>query len=51
MKKMTREEIKARIEELETRKFFNNMVDRWDWQNKKIDEELTKEIRELKAQL
>lgn len=51
MKKMTREEIKTRIEELETRKFFNNMVDRWDWENKKIDEELTKEIRELKAQL
>lgn len=48
---MTREEIKTRIEELETRKFFNNMVDRWDWENKKIDEELTKEIRELKAQL
>lgn len=48
---MTREEIKAKIEELETRKFMNNMVDRWTWENMKINEQLIKEIRELKAQL
>ena len=48
---MTREEIKARIEELETRKFMNNIVYRWTWENMKINEQITKEIRELKAQL
>lgn len=48
---MTKEEIKAKIEELETRKFMNNMVDRWTWENMKINEQLAKEIRELKAQL
>lgn len=48
---MTKEEIKAKIEELETRKFMNNMVDRWTWENMKINEQLVKEIRELKAQL
>lgn len=48
---MTKEEIKTKIEELETRKFMNNMVDRWTWENMKINEQLTKEIKELKAQL
>lgn len=50
-KTMRKEEIKAKIEELETRKFFNNMVDRWTWENREIDRELTKEIAKLKAQL
>lgn len=48
---MTREEIKAKIEELETRRFMNNMVDRWTWENKELDRKLADEIRELKAQL
>ena len=48
---MTREEIKAKIEELETRKFMNNMVNRWTWENKELDRKLADEIRELKAQL
>ena len=48
---MTREEIKARIEELETRKFMNNMADRWTWENKELDKKLAEEIRKLKAQL
>lgn len=48
---MTKEEIKARIEELETLKFLNNMVDRWTWENKELDKKLADEIRELKAQL
>ena len=48
---MRKEEIEAKIEELETRKFFNNMVDRWTWENREIDRELTKEIAKLKAQL
>ena len=48
---MTREEIKAKIEELETRKFMNNLVNRWTWENKELDRKLADEIRELKAQL
>ena len=43
--------IEERIEQLENRKFYNDMVDRWTATNYQIDRELTEEIRKLKNML
>lgn len=48
---MATEKIREQIEKLETRKFYNNMVDRWTNENYRIDKELTDQITELKKLL
>lgn len=48
---MSKEMMRAKIEELETRKFYNDMVDRWTARNYQIDRELTEEIKNLKNML
>lgn len=48
---MTKQEIQNKIEELETRKFYNNMVDRWTYENYMIDTELREKIKKLKEML
>ena len=48
---MTRQEIEARIEELETRDFYLKMKDRWNRSDFDLSEKLHREIRELKEQL
>lgn len=48
---MTKQEIQNKIEELETRKFYNNMVDRWINENYKLDFFLKNEIEKLKKEL
>lgn len=50
-KKMAREEIKRRIEELENREFFYNMVDRWTEEDRKAVRAIGEEIRNLKKAL
>lgn len=48
---MTRQEIQNKIEELEERKFYNNMVDRWTNKNYELDYFLRTEIEKLKKEL
>ena len=48
---MTTEEIKTKIEELESKKFYLAMKDRWDAEDYQYDRELFREIQELKAML
>ena len=48
---MTRQEIEARIEELETREFYLKMKDRWSRSDFDYNDKLHREIRELKEQL
>lgn len=49
--KMLKHEIEKRIEELEERKFYLAMKDRWDFEDYKLDTELFNEIRKLKEML
>lgn len=48
---MTREEITAKIEDLEERKFFLDMKDRWARSDYDYYDKLTSEIRELEKLL
>jgi len=48
---MTREEMVKRIDELETRQFYLAMKDRWSNADFDLDRKLSREIRELKAQI
>ena len=48
---MTKQEIQNKIEELEERKFYNNMVDRWTNENYELDFFLRNEIEKLKKEL
>lgn len=50
-KKMTKQEIQNKIEELKERKFYNNMVDRWTNENYELDFFLRNEIEKLKKEL
>ena len=48
---MTIEEIKAKIEELESEKFYLAMKDHWNDKDYQYDRELFREIQALKAML
>ena len=48
---MTRQEIEKKIEELETKKFYIMMIDRWTNEDREIYDRVTKEIRELKEKI
>lgn len=48
---MTREEIKARIEDLEERRFYMAMKDRWTREDFDWDMETFREIRKLEKML
>lgn len=48
---MTNREIEERIEELENKKFYLAMKDRWNDRDFQRDRELSRQIIELKAQL
>lgn len=50
-KKMTKEEIMKKIEQLQNRLFMINMIDRWTNEDRRRMEETEDEIRELKMQL
>ena len=45
---MTEVEIKERIDSLETRRFYINMVERWTNEDRKMLREIEKELAELK---
>ena len=45
---MTEAEIKERIESLETRRFYINMVERWTNEDRKMLREIERELAELK---
>lgn len=48
---MTRQEIEKQIEELENRKFYLAMKDRWNREDYKRNDDLNKQLRELKEEL
>ena len=48
---MTRQEIEKQIEELEDRKFYLAMKDRWNKEDYKRNDDLNKQLRELKKEL
>ena len=48
---MTRQEIEKQIEELEDRKFYLAMKDRWNKEDYKINSDLNAQIRTLKEEL
>ena len=48
---MTRQEIEKQIEELEDRKFYLAMKDRWNREDYKRNDNLNKQLRELKEEL
>lgn len=48
---MTRQEIEKQIEELEDRKFYLAMKDRWNREDYKRNDDLNKQLRELKEEL
>ena len=48
---MTIEEIKNKIEELESEKFFLAMKDRWDYEDRSYNDKLQSEIQALKKML
>lgn len=48
---MTKKEIKEKIEKLEMRKFYLNMVDRWAREDYNRMDEINKELRNLKEML
>ena len=48
---MTREEITKRIEDLEERKFYLRMADRWTRKDYEYFDKWNNEIRELKKEL
>lgn len=48
---MTKTEILTKIDEIETRLFMIQMVDRWTYAERQADSKLRLELKELKAQL
>lgn len=48
---MTRQEIEKRIDELGTRAFFIKMADHWDYEDRKVIDEIYKELHELEKEL
>ena len=48
---MTRKQIEKQIEKLENRKFYLNMKDRWNREDYKRNDDLNKQLRELKEEL
>ena len=48
---MTKEKLIERIEEIERRRFYLSMADRWTAQDYATDRNLLNELRELNAQL
>ena len=48
---MTKEQINKQIEALEERKFYLNMKDRWNREDYKKNDDLNKQLRELKEEL
>ena len=48
---MTKQEIEKQIEELEDRKFYLAMKDRWNREDYKRNDDLNKQLRELKEEL
>ena len=48
---MTRQEIEKQIEELEDRKFYLAMKDRWNREDYKRNDDLNKQLKELKKEL
>ena len=48
---MTQKEIKEKIDDLETRKFYLAMKDRWNSKDYDYNRELAKQIKELKELL
>lgn len=48
---MTNNEIKARIDELETRRFYLSMKDRWSQADFDTDRKMWMEVLELKKKL
>ena len=48
---MTRQEVEKQIEELEDRKFYLAMKDRWNREDYKRNDDLNKQLRELKEEL
>lgn len=48
---MTKKEIEEKIEKLEMRKFYLNMVDRWTREDYNRMDEINKELRNLKEML
>ena len=50
-KKMTRQEIEKKIEDIKNREFYLQMKDRWDWKDYEISRKHREEIRELEKEL
>ena len=48
---MTKQEIEKQIEELEDRKFYLAMKDRWNREDYKKNDDFNKQLRELKEEL
>ena len=48
---MTREQILAKIDEIETAKFMLDMCDRWSSEDYELNSKYAKELRELRALL
>ena len=48
---MTKEDLLKKLDELETREFLINMVDRWTWRDKELLNETKAEIKEVKKLL
>lgn len=48
---MTRKQIEEQIEKLENRKFYLNMKNRWNREDYKRNDDLNKQLRELKEEL
>lgn len=48
---MTKTEVIARIEKLESRRFMLNMIDRWTLDDYKLDTDLANEIYKLKKEI
>ena len=48
---MTKQKIEKQIEELEDRKFYLAMKDRWNREDYKRNDDLNKQLRELKEEL
>ena len=46
-----RETIREQIDQLETKMFYLNMKDRWDWEDYRTMGQMRREVRALKAEL
>ncbi len=51
MTNKTREEMNKRLEQLETRAFYINMVDHWTREDRDMLAQVEKEIKEIKEML